>query len=583
VSPLGELAVGLGRRLGGGTAHAGDAGVAALQALTSVHGRGVVGRCTLSAISHAFWVAANVGCLIVLLVLLSTKRYVFNWETTILDASSYQSITRVIAAAPAAFGLPTPSREQIAASEGDADAATLGTARVAWSGLLVGSVLLYGLVPRALLLAVCLGARRAALRRWRLDLSAPGYVRLASRLTPDSEERGIIDGDAATAPATTIAPPVAGDDASGPPAIVGIELATPASGPWPPSVAGAEWTDLGFAESREDRQRVAGTLATLAEPPRMTVIVGALTTTPDRGLASFIRTIAECARGPVALALTGGGVLRDRTDATGVAQREEDWHGLATAAGIPPERVASIDLDHLTDASRARLSSLIGVTPGTPAGGHRRIEAAFTRIVDAAAGWDDPPTARQVTELSRGLAELYDAEANTLGERLALTKAALRDPVSAVRAGAAKIDQLLPVDLRRSPRWAAAGALGGVLGCLAVGSLVAPAAFAALPVWTMSGAGLGAVLQLVRGQGSGDASPDDAATPDRSDAVRASVLFALVLDLQGREESAIARVLEATLDENDALDAAADADAISRALDEIRHRYDLALARETRS
>ncbi|MCP3904108.1 MAG: hypothetical protein GY715_10790, partial [Planctomycetes bacterium] len=71
---------------------------------------------------------------------------------------------------------------------------------------------------------------------------------------------------------------------------------------------------------------------------------------------------------------------------------------------------------------------------------------------------------------------------------------------------------------------------------------------------------------------------DNAEPADRDDAVRAAALLAMLLELQGRDEATITRVLDAAIADDDpgpGLDPPA-------WLDELRHRFDAQLARETR-
>ena len=56
----------------------------------------------------------------------------------------------------------------------------------------------------------------------------------------------------------------------------------------------------------------------------------------------------------------------------------------------------------------------------------------------------------------------------------------------------------------------------------------------------------------------------------------------MLLELQGRDESTITRVLDRAIDQDDSAALAGD-DQAQRWLDDLRHRFDLALAREATS
>jgi hypothetical protein len=91
----------------------------------------------------------------------------------------------------------------------------------------------------------------------------------------------------------------------------------------------------------------------------------------------------------------------------------------------------------------------------------------------------------------------------------------------------------------------AAGAAGG-RSRLAASILVVPAVTAALPAWSALG---GVIAAAVRAAAPGRAEAQPAAAPavERGDAIRGAALFALLLELQGRGEAAITRVLDQVL------------------------------------
>jgi hypothetical protein len=585
VSALGGAALALGRRLAaklyrGRGAHQ----LAAIQAAGAIYGRGPIGRWTLSAVSHGMWLSFNIGLLTLLLLMLSAREYTFNWETTILSDAAYVRITRAIAALPEAAGFRTPTAEQIVQSERRAGPDELEEARMAWSGLLIGSVVLYGFAPRLLLLGVSLDARRRACRRFRLDTDAPGYQRLRVRLMPEAEARGIVAApdDRPAVPETPEEAGAAGEvrPATGPPAIVGLEIDRPATA-WPPTMHGTRWTDLGFVDNRDDRRRVLAELGGLAEAPSLTIIVCALTTTPDRGIAAFAGEMVRACGADAALLLTAGQALRERGDAEQMARRVEDWRRLAESIGIAPPRILELDLDHLTETSQRRLAELINAAAeGAPRA--RRIEEAFDLIAKTARDWGDAIELKEQVELQRCIAEVYRPSAQAWRRLLRLPGELKKsDLAQHAKHSATRIAELLPDRLRRSPKWLAAGALSGALGCITAAMFISPVAIGALPLWSAIGAAVAAVVQPGRRPSAveSDGGPDHGIA--RADAVRSAALFALLLELQGRGEAAISRILDHTLADADVDDAdLAGADAPAGWLDEVRHRFDLALAAE---
>ncbi|MDN5844599.1 MAG: DUF2868 domain-containing protein, partial [Alcaligenaceae bacterium] len=68
-----------------------DAALAS-QALTGLLARARAWRATLGGISHSAWTVAFISALLALLLLLSTRRYTFQWETTLLSPESFVAL-----------------------------------------------------------------------------------------------------------------------------------------------------------------------------------------------------------------------------------------------------------------------------------------------------------------------------------------------------------------------------------------------------------------------------------------------------------------------------------------------------------
>ena len=567
---LGNAVFLLGRRISRWL-HKGPLHVPALQAIGSVYARSPLGRWTLSAISHSLWLGFLSGCLVVVIWILSIKQYTFVWETTILSDRSYVTLTRAIASAPEALGFNTPDDQQIAASHWTGEGKLPAESREAWSGLLIGSIVAYGILPRAVLLLLCLSARWRARRQFRLDTTLPGYARLQTRLLPASQPIGVIDSyqgiyePSKVAPAARPMPSVA----TGPTAILGFEIEPPGS-TWPPPLAGVEWLDLGFVDSRDDRRRALEQVRLAPVPPRVITIVCSVTATPDRGTRSFLNEVRQSSSAPLLILLTEGQRLREREPLPEVEQRFADWRQLAASAAITAEQVIDADLEHLTETSRTRLAALLG---GKTLRGAAisLIEQAFALILQKAQGWSGIPPASEQAELHRAIAALYNSERPDWRSLLKLKPGS--DLLGQVKTGATQMLNLLPARLRTHPRWYAAGALAGAMSCIAAATLVSPAAIASLPLW----AGLGAVLgALVKG--AERSAPGELAI-DLSDAVNSAALFAIVLELQGRSEVVITRILDRLAGEGDP-PVLQNLDAVHRWLDELRQRLVLACQAE---
>ena len=569
---LGGALLALGRWVAG-RMHTGEHHAAAVEAHGVALGRDT-GRWLLSSISHGVWVAFNVGCLGLVILLLSARHYTFTWETTILNDEAYRSLTRVVAFGPQLVGFPVPTAQQIAAAQWPPDRVAAEASRTAWSWLLIGSIVVYGLGPRLLLLAGCawrLGRARSA---WRLDTTRPGYLRLCSSLMPGSARLGVVD-PAEPEPEFTLDEANGSIPATGPPAFLGLEIEAPASR-WPPPLDAARTEDLGLVDDGEGRRRVLDQLARAPQKPRRLVVVCSLTTTPDRGHRSFLRQLRRAVGPGLSLVLTGGETLR-RRDRALVEARVADWQRLAREAGLAPEQVADLDLDHLTDATRATLAVLAGAAAAArPA---RRVEQAFDLIAERAGRWRGAPETAEQAQLHQAIGALYRAGHAGWRDLLRAPPELKGDLGAALRGGAERVVSLLPARLRVRPGWLAAGAAAGALGCVAAATLVAPVAISALPAWTGLGAAVAGAVAAATGAHARGAEAGPPQDTSGGDAVRAAALFALLLELQGRGEATITRVLDQVLPEDDALDAG-DARAVRGWLDGLRHRLDLALAAE---
>jgi hypothetical protein len=280
--------------------------------------------------------------------------------------------------------------------------------------------------------------------------------------------------------------------------------------------------------------------------------------------------------------LTGGEALRRRAGGKVVSTRVADWHDLARRVGVDEEDVLETDLDHLTDASSRGLAELVGAEFDATAIARRHLEEAFATIETHVGQWRGAPDDQARGRLHQEIAKLYRSEATSWSASLGATARSLAaDPAGVLRRGAERATSLLPTRLKADARWAVAGAAAGALGCIAVATLATPVAIAALPTWSVLGAGVAAAIRAVTPAKAADpdTAPDDLSA--RGDAVRAAALFALLLELQSCDETTITRRLDGAVGDDD-LDATSP-EAVRRWLDAVRHRLDLVVAEEARS
>ncbi|MBD9413774.1 DUF2868 domain-containing protein [Pseudomonas sp. PDM16] len=282
-------------------------------------------RWLLGALVHGLWLLA-LGCAaVMLLLLLSTRRYGFVWETTLLSSDAFVALTHLLGGLPALLGFPLPDVDTIRAS-GDA-ALTAEAARHAWAGWLLGVLLVFGLLPRALCLLLCLWRWQHGHRRLSLDLNLPAYRLLAEHLQPPAERLGVIDPAPAALPEAQAGAAV---QASAGALLVAVELDD--SRPWPPPL-GKGVADAGVLDSREQRRHLLEQL-TRFPPARLAVAVDPRRS-PDRGTLALLGELSRTA------AATRIWLLTPPPGEALDSQRLGDWHealqhlGLACADTSP--------------------------------------------------------------------------------------------------------------------------------------------------------------------------------------------------------------------------------------------------------
>lgn len=290
-----------------------DAALAS-QALLSLLARARAWRAILGGISHSAWIIAFASALLTLLVLLSTRRYTFQWETTLLAPESFVTMANALGTLPSWLGFPIPDAGIIQSSNGLHRLPA--AAQADWSAWLIGCVLVWGLAPRLVAGLLCLIIARRRLRNLSVDPSLPGWLELRERLMPRHRPAGI------DAPAPGPAQPVA---YTSPAAsltanawvILGMELGPDTA--WPPADTPSEVLDLGICDSRADRQRI---VQQIQPPPERLLLVYDARQTPDRGTRAWLAELQQLCPQIDALLLNR-------------PAREAIWRDILAGQGIP--------------------------------------------------------------------------------------------------------------------------------------------------------------------------------------------------------------------------------------------------------
>jgi len=283
-------------------------------------------RAMLGAVTHAIWFTALTVALITLLVVLSTASYRFIWATTLLAPDTFVALTRAIGWLPAQFGFNLPDAAFVRASDGTQSLPV--QAQIQWSVWLMGTVAVYGVLPRLVALVGCAFVALRGMRHPALDLSLPGYAGLHDKLLPRTETIGIDRPADPVAVAPIDAHPAAhrSADLGGRSVLVAIEV--PADIPWPPAALPTAVHDGGALDSRQDRNRMLDTLA--RTPAARLLIACDARQTPDRGTLSLIASLAKHAAHTAVWLLP--------SDA---APRRQAWIDSLQAAGMDGEAIVA--------------------------------------------------------------------------------------------------------------------------------------------------------------------------------------------------------------------------------------------------
>ncbi|WDG81586.1 DUF2868 domain-containing protein [Pseudomonas chlororaphis] len=267
-------------------------------------------RWAIGTLVNGLWLLALLSAVAILLMLLITKRYGFYWESTLLGADAFVAMTNALAAIPRAIGFGAPTVAMIHASTRDVYNTEL--VRQSWAVWLVASLIIYGVLPRLLLMLFCRWRWKRGQARLQLDLNLPGYSQLREALMPSSERLGI--NDAAPDSLHRIEGGVSAQDSDGA-LLVAIELDD--QRPWPPQLP-ATVKDAGILDSRESRHKLLEQMSRF--PPARLAIACDPRRSPDRGSLALIAELARSASATrVWLLQAPPGQALD-------AERLGDWH-----------------------------------------------------------------------------------------------------------------------------------------------------------------------------------------------------------------------------------------------------------------
>lgn len=285
---------------------------------------GSIGKWRISVLTHQFWLTYLTAGLIILILLMIARQYNFIWGTTLLSESSIPAFTQFMAKPMEYLGLMAPDSNQIAASRIGLRVQDTET-RSAWARFVLGAILLYGILPRVILLAISALMRKLAERNFKLDLYLPYYIELRQRLMTSETAGRVIDADPhAGIKQTQVAPEMVANAIPANAQAIGIELDDQTI--WPDSVTchGNVIDQISHADAIKTVKNINGPLLIGVAAHRL----------PDRGVQRTIRELIEnTAKEPWL-------VLLYKPSATPVTDtRKIAWFRLAEVCGIPAEHV----------------------------------------------------------------------------------------------------------------------------------------------------------------------------------------------------------------------------------------------------
>lgn len=278
-------------------------------------------RWKIGATAHSLWLCTLLGMLVSVLLLLLVRQYTFNWESTLLSNAASVRAVEMLAWLPSKLGFPVPDARAVI--EGRLNG-NIADAR-AWSGLLVGSIVCYGILPRLLAWVVCKILLKTSENG--LDLEKTYYQAVIRRW-----QNKITDADTRRETVSAVSPKIVLNDAPKWALMLETEWQ---DGQWFEGRLAQEWLDKGVAANRE---QVAALETELKQKPAQLLIGVRAQTVPDRGVLRQIVRLSEAAQGGAVVQLLAEQGLSDD-----LSEKLEHWRNALTecgAAWLEPDRVA---------------------------------------------------------------------------------------------------------------------------------------------------------------------------------------------------------------------------------------------------
>ena len=255
--------------------------------------------------SHQLWLATLTGMMFAIIFLLIVRQYSFSWESTLLSDQALISLTQVLGWLPSMVGFDVPDNAAIVQSRLVTDAMPLSVARQ-WASLLIGSLIMYGIVPRAIAWAFCaLMFRR---KKMRLDIKLPYYQKIINFW-----QRQVVDADDFNEAPAPVAPKAS--VSAGKKLVALLEYPSEQDHWWQVGLndtnSDSEVENFGIVDDRDDMDR----LTTYLDKNPVQVLLGIHSQAlPDRGTLRKLDRIATHAKHGLIVQLLNN----DRTDSADI-------------------------------------------------------------------------------------------------------------------------------------------------------------------------------------------------------------------------------------------------------------------------
>lgn len=237
----------------------------------------------ISRLSHQFWLASLSGMLCALVFMLLVKNYTFVWQSTLLENSVIQQIVHWMAWLPEKVGFAVPTDSDILQAQNSQNASSQPVA-FRWGMLLIGSLLMYGIVPRAVVWLLSLLMLKT--QRLPLDIKQPYYQKIL-----DFWQRGVIDPDDSPTESKPVAPTAKVTHEK---KLVALLEYAYADEFWYQFAVGHDIENFGIIDDRDDMDRLADYLQKNPVQVLLGIPPQAL---PDRGSMRKLDKMASLATG----------------------------------------------------------------------------------------------------------------------------------------------------------------------------------------------------------------------------------------------------------------------------------------------